>query len=83
MKTTVTIYKYYFKAVVIEIDSKYTEGKTTTQIQNGLLNETIPYDEEAIQNAALTEMDNSSTAGETDRFDIYNDKGFNVFGGNL
>lgn len=86
MKTTVTLKRFYFKEVEIEVDNKLLRGMGAEQISTYLMEE-YPYDEEdeEFNKAELQdlEVDHKGKIHEdTDRYDIY-DNGEQVYGGHL
>lgn len=86
MKTTVTLKRFYFKEVEIEIDNKLLRGMDCEQISTYLMEE-YPYDEEneEFDKAELQalEIDHKGRIYEdTDRYDIY-DGDEQVYGGHL
>ena len=85
-KTTVTLKRFYFKEVEIEIDTNFLNGKTDEEIADFLM-EDYPYEEEEelFENAELEELEidsNGVIEEDTDRFDIY-ENGEQVYGGHL
>jgi len=88
MKTIVTLKRFYFKRIEIEIDNNLLEGKTEEEIATFLIEE-YPFgeeEEERLFNKAKLEgleIDSTGIINEdTDRYDIYED-GKQVYGGHL
>jgi hypothetical protein len=82
MTTTVTIFRYYFKSIELEIDQEHIEGLTPTEIGEKFDKGEIPYDEEAVHNTSLQgyePVDND----DTDRYDIHDEDGEHIYGGHL
>jgi len=83
MRTTVTLYRYFYKKVEFEIDSKETEGLTFKEIGNKLINEDIVFDSEQVHDAPLESFEDAPLGEETDRFDIYDKEDNHIYGGHL
>jgi len=83
MKTTVTLYRYFYKKVTIEIDPDATKGLTKEEIADALMEETIVFDDEQVHDAPIESLEESPKDEETDRFDIYNEKSEHIYGGHL
>jgi hypothetical protein len=88
MKATLTLKRFYFKEVELEISQEILKNKTEEEIAN-LLTEDIPVDSEEIDNLFKQaemydlEIDHEGKIYEdTDRYDIY-DNGEQVYGGHL
>ena len=81
-RATVTLYRYYYKSIEIEIDEEYLKGLTEEEIAVKLVGEEIPYDAEAVQEAPIEETDAGENY-ETDRYDIYDEEGDHIYGGHL
>ena len=82
MEATVTIYRYYFKSIEIKIDPTLLKGLTKEEIAQKLMDEEIEFDSESVHNTGLEGMDCTGN-NESDRFDIFNDKGDHIYGGHL
>jgi len=86
MKTTVTLKRFYFKEVEIEIDNNLLKGMGCEEISTYLMEE-YPYDEEdeEFNKAELQDLEvdyKGRIYEDTDRFDIY-DGDEQVYGGHL
>jgi hypothetical protein len=82
MRATVTIYRYYYKKLVVEVPEEHIKGLTKEQIADKLFMADTPY-EDGIFEASLESMDVDPDGVETDRYDIYNEKEEHVYGGHL
>lgn len=85
MKTTVTLKRFYFKEVEIEIDNKLLRGMDCEEIFTFLTENQIEEEDEEFDKAELEdlEVDYKGCINEdTDRFDIY-DGDEQVYGGHL
>ena len=86
MKTTVTLKRFYFKEVEIEIDNKLLRGMDCEQISTYLMEEhSYSQEDEEFDKAEMQylEVDNEGNIQEdTDRYDIY-DGDEQVYGGHL
>lgn len=82
MKATVTIYRYYYKTVEIEIDKDTTNGLTPEEIAEKLIDGAIVFDEELVHEAPLESLNDFEDI-ETDRYDIYDQKDKQIYGGHL
>jgi len=82
MKTTVTLFRYYYKTVKIEIDSDATEGLTPEEIATKLMEEDIVFNDEQVHDTPLIGMDCTGN-NEEDRFDVHDENGNHVYGGHL
>ena len=88
MKTIVTLKRFYFKEIEIEISNSMLVGKTEEEIADYLVDE-YPYYEEndMFDNAKLEhlEVGGAETVGteDTDRYDIYDEDGNLIYGGHL
>ena len=85
-KVTVTLKRFYFKEVEIEIDNKLLKGMSNKEIATYLMEE-YPYntEDELFDKAELDnlEIDEGGIIHEdTDRYDIYEDDN-QVYGGHL
>ena len=83
MKTTVTLYRYYSRKQVIEVDIDAIEGLTKEEIADKLHKEEIVIPEFDEDVADLVSMEVTPRDEQEDRFDIYNDKGEHIYGGHL
>ena len=77
MKTIVTLKRFYFKEVEIEVDNKLLRGMELEQISTYLMEE-YPYDEEdeEFDKAELQDLEidyKGRIYEDTNRFDIYED----------
>jgi len=81
MNATVTLYRYYFKSIEIEVDKDHLKGLTKEEIAEKLINGEIPYDEESVHNTSLSEF--TPDEEDTDRYDIFTEDGDHVYGGHL
>tara|TARA_R110000751_G_scaffold6143_3_gene26671 strand:+ start:914 stop:1198 length:285 start_codon:yes stop_codon:yes gene_type:complete len=91
-KVTVTLKRFYFKEVEMEIDNELIKGMSHEEIATYLMEE-HPYDteDELFDKAELDDLEIDLTLGsfeggvireDTDRYDIYeNDK--QIYGGHL
>ena len=79
---TITIYKYYFKSIELEVEEEYLTGLSDQEIADKIINGDIPYNEEAIDNTSLNEYEPKNEEN-TDRYDIYSEEGDHTFGGHL
>jgi len=88
MKTVVTLKRFYFKEIEIEISNSMIVGKTEEEIADYLVDE-YPYYEEndMFDHATLQylEVGGAETVGieDTDRYDIYDEDGNQIYGGHL
>jgi len=86
MKTTITLKRFYFKEVEIEVDNKLLEGMDDEEISDFLIEEYSPQCHEDDFNKVEyqhLEIDHKDKIQEdTDRYDIYRN-GKQVFGGHL
>ena len=88
MKTVVTLKRFYFKEIEIEISNSMLVGKTEEEIADYLVDE-YPYYEEndMFDRAKLESLDvgGAETVGveDTDRYDIYDEDGNQIYGGHL
>ena len=87
MKTTVTLTRVFKKEVVIEVNKELLKGMDEEQIHTFLMKEYDYKDEDKLfENAELVQIgfnENSLNEADTDRFDIENDNGENIYGGHL
>ncbi len=88
MKTVVTLKRFYFKEVEIEISNSMLVGKTEEEIADYLVDEYPYYEEnELFDKASLQYLDvgGAETVGveDTDRYDIYDEDGNQIYGGHL
>tara|TARA_Y100000004_G_C8870694_1_gene393148 strand:- start:189 stop:458 length:270 start_codon:yes stop_codon:yes gene_type:complete len=86
-KVTVTLKRFYFKEVKIEVNNELLKGMNHEEISDYLIEEwSHHYDEDALFDKAELddlEVDIGGTIQEdTDRYDIY-ENGKQVFGGHL
>jgi len=86
MKTKVTLTRVYKKVVTIEVDEKLLEGKTEEEIGEFLFgyefgNEDALFEKAEYQQISFNE--DSLEEADTDRFDIYNKKGKQIYGGHM
>jgi len=86
MKTTVTLKRFYFKEVEIEVDNELLRGMDCEQISTFLVEEhCIEKEESLFEDAKLEELEVNNEGKiyeDTDRYDIYED-GKQVYGGHL
>ena len=87
MKTTVTLTRVFKKEVTIGISKDLLKSMNEEQIQTFLMEE-YKYEEEdkLFENAELVQIDfdeDSLNEADTDRFDIEDDDGNNIYGGHL
>lgn len=87
MKTIVTLTRVYKKEVTIGINEDLLKGMDEEQIQTFLTEKYEPEDEDKLfENAELVQIDfdeDSLNEADTDRFDIEDSKGNNIYGGHL
>jgi len=85
--TTVSLTKVYKKEIQIVVDQDLLKGMNEEQIQTFLMEEYEYEDEDKLfENAELVQIgfrQNSLNEADTDRFDIEDDNGNNVYGGHL
>jgi hypothetical protein len=85
MKTIITLKRFYFKEVEIEIDNELLKGMDVEQISTYLMEEHIYGEDEAFDKAELEELgvDHEGVIEEdTNRYDIY-DGDEQIYGGHL
>ena len=86
MKTTVTLKRFYFKEVEIEIDNKLLRGMDCEQISTFLSEKYyIEKEDSLFEDANLEELEINSKGEiyeDTDRYDIY-DGDEQIYGGHL
>jgi hypothetical protein len=87
MKTIVSLTRVFKKEVTIEISKDLLKGMDEDQIQTFLMEEYEHEDEDKLfENAELVQIDfdeDSLNEADTDRFDIEDGNGNNIFGGHL
>lgn len=88
MKTVVTLKRFYFKEIEIEISNSMLVGRTEEEIADYLVDEYPYYEEdELFEKASLQYLDvgGSETVGveDTSRYDIYDEDGNQTYGGHL
>ena len=87
MRATVTLTRVFKKEVVIEINKELLKGMDEEQIHDFLMEEYDYEDEDKLfENAELVQIDfneDSLHEADTDRFDIEDDNGENIYGGHL
>lgn len=87
MKTTITLTRLYKKEVVIEVNKDDLVGMTPEQIGESLMahhdsDEDELFDEAELQPIEFQEEVRGIDA-DTDRYDIYDDNGKQIYGGHL
>ena len=82
MKATVTLYRYYYKKVVIPVNQEEIEGLTKEEIGEKFQRESFGMTDDAIQDQPLIGMDCTGN-NESDRYDIYDDDNKHIYGGHL
>jgi hypothetical protein len=94
MKTVVTLKRFYFKEIEIEVSNSMLIGKTEEEIADYLVDEYPHYElyshsteNELFEKASLQYLDigGAETVGveDTDRYDIYDEDGKQIYGGHL
>ena len=86
MKTIITLKRFYFKEVEIEIDNELLKGMDVEQISTYLMEEHyIEKEDSLFEDANLEELEINSEGEiyeDTDRYDIY-DGDEQIYGGHL
>ena len=87
MKTTVTLKRFYFKEVEIEIDNELLEGMDHEEISTFLIEEAFPFnkEDEEFDKSELQDLEidhKGKISEDTDRYDIY-EGDEQVYGGHL
>jgi len=84
---TLSLTRVYKKEIQIVVDKDLLKGMNEEQIQTFLMEEYGYEDEDKLfENAELVQIgfgENSLNEADTDRFDIEDDNGNNVYGGHL
>ena len=87
METTVSLTRVYKKEITIVVDQDLLKGMNEEQIQTFLIEKYQYKDEDVLfENAELVQIgfdEDSLSEADTDRFDIKDDNGKNVYGGHL
>jgi len=87
MKTTITLTRLFKKEVKIEVDKELLKGMDEEQIETFLMEDyNCANEEELFDKAEFIQIDfDEDSLGEfdTNRFDIEDEKGNNIYGGHL
>ncbi len=85
-RTTVTLNRFYFKRIEIEVDNSLLKGKTEEEIAEFLTEDfVIENEDQLFEQSELDSLEIDSGGiiyEDTDRFDIY-ENGKHVYGGHL
>jgi len=88
MKTIVTLKRFYYKEIEIEINNSMLAGKDDEEISEYLMDGYPYYEKDELFDKASLEYLNTGgaeTVGieDTDRYDIYDDNNNQIYGGHL